>query len=235
MGAGLIGYRNRPPLFDRRSLAPSHHRPSVLGLLGVLQVGVAPSAGATVFNVTSAADSGPGTFDAAVTAATADATSPHVIDFTPGLVVTKDTTDSYYLGPQPLTINGNGSTVTAGGGSPRILTINTAADVVINDLTMTDTSSLSGYGAVFQNGTGNVTINDSVISDHEGTNGAGAIRGSKADSTLTINRSRFLQLNGSQAAQADNDAVYDLVMSVAEEGADVESIAESIQQVIESH
>jgi len=71
---------------------------TVLGLLGDLLFGVAPSAGATVCNLTSGADSGPGTFDAALTAARAGSNGPHVIECSPGLAVTKDTTESCYFG-----------------------------------------------------------------------------------------------------------------------------------------
>ncbi|MEL7207177.1 MAG: S-layer homology domain-containing protein, partial [Actinomycetota bacterium] len=141
----------------------------------------------TTFNVTNGNDSGAGSFADAMTAATNDATGPHVIEFDPGLVVTLTSTSPFYNGSQDLTINGNGSTITSNSGSSRAMILVTDAAVVVNDLTMTDTSVNLG-GAIFSNGDGPVTVNDSVLSDHAATNGAGAVAGIDGGSTLTLNR-----------------------------------------------
>ncbi len=90
-------------------------RVSLVGaLVGSALVAGVGAADAATSPVTSANDSGPGSFRSAVEAANADP-SIDKIDFAPGLVVGLET-EVVYTGDQELKINGNGSTVSGASG-----------------------------------------------------------------------------------------------------------------------
>ena len=145
-------------------------------------------AGAASFPVSSPAGTGPNTFVQAVADASAAGAGPHTIDFAPGLTVTV-TQAATYTSAEALIINGNGSTLDAGGADVRALILSGSGPVTINDLTITDSVTTTGSGAVFASNSGDLTINDSTITGHDGTNGPGAILSNGAAATVSINRS----------------------------------------------
>ena len=95
---------------------------------------------------------------------------------TGGLTVTV-TQAATYTSAEALIINGNGSTLDAGGADVRALILSGSGPVTINDLTITNSVTTTGSGAVFASNSGDLTINDSTITGHAGTNGPGAILG----------------------------------------------------------
>lgn len=125
----------------------------VAALFGSAIVAGAGTAGAATSKVTSSADSGPGSFRAAVEAANTDP-SINKIKFMPGLVV-ELLTEVAYSGAQDLKINGRGSTVSGATGDAAANTTwdsglfvsESAADLELSNISFVD--SFNNGVAVF--------------------------------------------------------------------------------------
>jgi predicted outer membrane repeat protein len=123
----------------------------------------------------------------ALTALSGDNTGPHVIEVTADIVLDDGTGDPSYTGTRPLTVNGNGHTIDAGGNN-RVLRFATASPLLtINDLTLTGGTDTDGGGAI--RAFGSVSVNGSTFTGNTGPNGdGGAIW---ADGSVSANNSTF--------------------------------------------
>lgn len=174
---------------------------------------VAAPAGSETFQVTNGNDSGPGSYRQAIIDA-AGATEPVIIEFAPGLTVTL-AADVSYAGTQPITLEGNGSTIDGAtnqvldaGTDPltvRNLTVQNAgdsgviggafrgSDIVIEGSTFI--GNTAGIGGAVSSTNGTVVIRDSTFIENEA-----AIGGAVADvgsGDLTVTNSTF---QGNRAA-----------------------------------
>lgn len=148
--------------------------------VGLLVVDGAPVAATTVSVATETE------YRDALTALSADAGGPHVINVTADITI-DDGTDPLYNGTQPLTINGNGHTLDAVGTS-RILDHDTTALLTVNGLTMRNGFKDAPGGAIQADGS--VTIADSNFTGNVSNDG-GAISAAQTGAVVTVTGSRF--------------------------------------------
>jgi hypothetical protein len=134
----------------------------------------------------------------ALTTMSGDGSGPHVIEVTANITL-DDGTDPGYTGTQPLTINGNGHTIDAGGTS-RILFTFTTAPLTINGLTLANGDAAGAGGAVFAVFS-SVAVTDSTFTGNTAVF-AGAIW---AGSSLTITDSTLAgNTAGTRAGAAES-------------------------------
>jgi predicted outer membrane repeat protein len=156
-----------------------------------------------VHTVTNGTDADPGSYRAAIIAANADV-DPVTINFDPGLTTVLTTADVVYTNSQPITINGNGSTID-GSDLFRLLVAASAPSVTINDLTMADGAGTEG--AAIDAGLADLVLNDSTFSGNTVTGDGGAIELSVG--SIAISSSTFTDnnagLNGGAIRTSDSD------------------------------
>ena len=137
----------------------------------------------------------------ALTTLSGDNTGPHVIEVTADLSITGGT-DPVYAGTQPLTINGNGHTI-SGGGTRRILEYSSGADLAINDLTVTQGAASTGLGGAITTVTADITVTNSTFSGNTASSGAaglgGAIQSTSGDVTVAASTFSGNTASGSTA------------------------------------
>jgi predicted outer membrane repeat protein len=146
----------------------------LLGLLGL--VGITPPAAASddaTYNVTSSANSGPGSYRAAINAANDD-TAPVTISFATDLLV-QITDDVTYTGDQALDLQGHGARID-GGGAHQILAAPLSPEVSVTDMVLRNGSSNAGGGAIETGGS--VSITTSQLIGNTATDSGGAIAAS---------------------------------------------------------
>ena len=153
----------------------------LLALVGSLLVLSGAPAGAASHSVTSSADSGAGSYRQAILDAAGDG-DPIVINFDAGLNIVLTSGDVVYPGTQPITLNGNGSTI-SGNDSSRILDASFGSVVTVNDLTVVDGFTTGTGGAVRANGP--ITVNRSHFEGNTADGNGGALENSSGDITIT--------------------------------------------------
>lgn len=154
--------------------------------VGVAAVTIAPAGAVTIQVVDEAS------YRAALVTLSANTTAPHVIDVAADFTITGVTDPRYNNTQQPLTIEGNGHTI-SGGGSRRILNHDTTQALTVNNLTLANGRAVVAGGAI--NARGSVTATDSTFAGNTaGVGGGGAISAlgsvTATDSTFTGNTAR---------------------------------------------
>lgn len=151
--------------------------------------------------VTDAGDSGAGTLRQAM----ADVCSGGVIDFAQDLTVilsTEINTD------KTLTITSGGFDVTiSGGNSTRLLVIDSAAAVTINQVNLSNGSSVTDAAAVFNDGT--LSLFSSQVNNHTATGNGGAIVNT-SNGNLNINSSTFFSNQGDRGGAIYNEGMLQI-------------------------
>lgn len=158
----------------------------VLAAAAVLVLGTV-SSGAATHQVTNGADSGAGSYRQAVLDAAGDADLV-TISFDPGLTVTLSS-DVAYTGTQPITLQGNGSTIDGNGHQ----ILRSVPNVTVDDLTLTGADSPIG-GAI--NTVGSMMVTDSTFSANHAAIGGGFY----ANGSATVSRSLFTGNTGTIGA-----------------------------------
>jgi hypothetical protein len=153
-------------------------------LSAILLLGPAPSAHAATVTVTTNADSGAGSLRQAI----ADAAAGDTITFDGDYVIVLG---SQLTIAKSLTISaGRHVVVLSGGGSVRLLTVNSGVTVVINDLTLTNGYRSGEYGGALVNH-GTLTLNRCTATNNVVT--SGSVRGGMLynDGTFAANECTF--------------------------------------------
>lgn len=163
---------------SRRALAPLTAALLAAGLLAPVVAGAQQAGEGTAgaFSVTSAADSGPGTYRQAIDDAEADGTDD-VITFAAGLDITL-ASDVVYDATTALLLEGNGSTIHGAGNT--ILEAASAAEVVVTDLTFEGGGGTEG--AAIAAGVADVGLTRTAFVDNIATGSlGGAVRAGQLD------------------------------------------------------
>ncbi|MGH9941137.1 MAG: choice-of-anchor Q domain-containing protein [Pyrinomonadaceae bacterium] len=189
---------NNRPTFATANLKVSRRFALMLPLLLLLLLLLALMAGrasAATFNVSSSADSGPGSLREAIAQANANGAASNVINLN---TLDIALTSGELAITRNLTINGAFSEVQRSGdaGTPefRLFRIQTGVHATVNNLRVSDGANFFGGGI---NNDGNLTLNNCVVSNNSGGNGGGIYN----SGTLTMNSSSIVnnRVNGSGA------------------------------------
>jgi hypothetical protein len=143
-------------------------------LLGATTVvlGATPASGAS-FVVTTTDDGGPGSLRDAIALAGASA-EPNVIELADDATYVLDDCaagELHHTGSQPLTIEGNGSTIRQTCAGERVL--ETDSDLTVNDLTITGGDLPGGLGGGIEADTDSVTLVRSTLTGNRASTGGG--------------------------------------------------------------
>lgn len=165
-----------------------------LGLLGGLLT-LATPASATPYTVSNGTE-----YAAALAAASGNNTGSHTITLDADVTVTAD---PVYSGAYPLTIDGDGFTL-SGGGAQRILrtTGMTPPAITIRDIVVRDGFSTTGGGAVITQGP--VTVADAVFVNNRSVGAGVQVGGAISSGTPTVITSSYFSANEAQGTMNTN-------------------------------